>query len=111
LTGWESELVSEALAQAPDRMRELPRASRRGRRRPSSTLVPAAQATASIEATLRLQALTQPILDDIGNAWSGSAGELVDLHERLDGEWRSWRQALGAGSQRSAAGAEATRRV
>ena len=45
---------------------------------------------------MRLQALTQRILDDVGDAWSGSAGELVDLHERLEGEWRSWRQALEA---------------
>ena len=27
-------------------------------------------------------------------AWSPAPADLVDLHERLDGEWRSWRQAL-----------------
>jgi hypothetical protein len=104
LTGWQSELVSEALAQAPDPMRP-PAASFVARLAPPE-LDPGAvaQATASIEATLRLQALTQRILDDVGNAWSGSAGELVDLHARLEGEWRSWRQALEAVSQSSAAG-------
>jgi hypothetical protein len=42
-----------------------------------------------------LQALTQCILADVGNeAWSRAPADLVDLHERLDGEWRFWRQAL-----------------
>jgi hypothetical protein len=44
----------------------------------------------------RLHALTQRILADVGDeAWSPAPADLVDLHERLDGEWRSWRQALG----------------
>ena len=58
---------------------------------PSSRLT----AAASVEATARLQALTQRILADVGNdAWSRAPADLVDLHERLDAEWRSWRQAL-----------------
>jgi hypothetical protein len=89
-TGWEKQLVDEALARTPD-----PRFVAR--------LAPAgldpdavAQAAASIEATAHLQALTQRILADVGDeAWSPAPADLVDLHERLDGEWRSWRQALG----------------
>jgi hypothetical protein len=64
-----------------------------------------AQAAASVEATARLQALTQRILADVGNdAWSRPPADLVDLHKRLDGEWRSWRQALVALNESSAAG-------
>lgn len=62
-----------------------------------------AQAAASVEATARLHALTQRILADIGDDARAPA-DLVDLHERLDGEWRSWRQALGAVNESSAAG-------
>jgi hypothetical protein len=90
LTGWEPRLVDEALARGPE---------------PSlvARLAPAgldpdavAQAAASIEATSRLQALTQRILADIeDDAWSPSAADLADLHERLDSEWRAWRQTLG----------------
>jgi hypothetical protein len=55
-----------------------------------------ARAAAIVEATARLQALTQRILADVGSdAWSPAPADLVDLHERLDREWRSWRQALG----------------
>jgi hypothetical protein len=105
LTGWEPELVSEALARAPDPMRPLA---------PSfvARLAPAgldpgavAQAAASVEATARLQALTQRILADVGNdACSRTPADLVDLHERLYREWRSWRQPLGALNESSAAG-------
>jgi hypothetical protein len=49
--------------------------------------------------------LAQRILADVGNdTWSLAPADLVDLHERLDGEWRSWRQALGALNESSAAG-------
>jgi hypothetical protein len=89
LTGWETQLVDEALARAPD-----PRMIARL----AAGLDPdaVARAAAGIEATARLQALTQRILADVGDeAWSPAPADLVDLHERLDGEWRSWRQALG----------------
>jgi hypothetical protein len=49
-----------------------------------------------------LQALTQRILADAGDE-ARSPAELVDLHERLDGEWRSGRRALGAVTDSSAA--------
>jgi hypothetical protein len=95
LTGWEPELVSEAIARAPDPLRP-PAPSFVARLAPAE-LDPGAvaQAAASVEATARLQALTQRILADVGNdAWSRAPADLVDLHERLDREWRSWRRAL-----------------
>jgi hypothetical protein len=64
-----------------------------------------AQAAASVEATARLQALTQRILAAVGDdAWSPAAADLLDLHERLDAEWRSWREALIAVDENSAPG-------
>jgi len=90
LTDWEPELVSEAVARAPDPLR--PPAPRFVARLAPADLDPAAvaQAAASAEATTHLQELTQRILAD-ADAWSQAPADLVDLHERLDGEWRSWR--------------------
>jgi hypothetical protein len=90
LTGWEPELVSEAVARAPDPLRP-----------PDphfvAQLVPAgldpsavAQAAASAEATADLKELTRRILTDV-DAWSQAPADLVDLHDRLNSEWRSWR--------------------
>jgi hypothetical protein len=101
LTGWEPELVSEAVARAPDPLQ--PPASLVARLAPAGLdPVAVAQAAASVEATARLQALTQRILADVGDdPWSPAAADLVDLHERLDSEWRSWRRVRSArGSQR-----------
>jgi hypothetical protein len=95
LTGWEPQLVHEAVARAPDPLRP-PAPSFVARLAPAG-LDPAAiaQAAASVEATARLQALTQRILADAGDdALSLSPADLVDLHERLDREWRSWRGRL-----------------
>jgi len=105
LTGWEPELVREAVARAPDPMRP-PAASFVARLAPAGLDPDAvAQAAASVEATARLQALTQRILADVGNdAWSRAPADLVDLHERLDREWRSWRQALEPVNESAAAG-------
>jgi hypothetical protein len=105
LTGWARELVSEALARAPDPMRP-PAPSFVARLAPAG-LDPGAvaQAAASVEATARLQALTQRILAAVGDdGWSPAPADLVDLHERLDAEWRSWRQALIALDESSATG-------
>ena len=105
LTGWEPDLVSEALARAPDPMRP-PAPTFVARLAPAGLDRGAvADAAASVEATARLHALTQRILADVGNdAWSRAPADLVDLHERLEGEWRSWRQALGAVNESSAVG-------
>jgi hypothetical protein len=90
LTGWEPELVSEAVARAPDPLR--PPAQHFVARLAPADLDPGAvaQAAASAEATARLQELTQRILTDV-EAWVAAPADLVDLHERLDGQWRSWR--------------------
>ena len=90
LTGWEPELVSEAVARAPDPLR--PPAQHFVARLAPAGLDPAAvaQAAVSAEATARLQALTQRILADV-DAWSQAPADLVYLHERLDREWRAWR--------------------
>ena len=95
LTGWEPELVHEAVARAPDPMRP-PDPSFVARLAPAG-LDPGAiaQAAAAVEAAARLQALTERILDDAGNdALSRAPADLVDLHERLESEWRSWRDGL-----------------
>jgi hypothetical protein len=90
LTGWERQLVDEALARSPD-PRFVARLAPAGL---DSDAV--ARAAAGIEATARLQALTQRILADVDDeAWSPAAADLADLHDRLDREWRSWRKALG----------------
>lgn len=90
LTDWDPQLVNEALERGPQ-------PSLVARLAPAG-LDPAAVAwaAASVEASARLQALTQSILADVtDDAWSPAPADLVDLHERLDSEWRSWRQTLG----------------
>ena len=90
LSGWEPELVREAVARAPDPLR--PPAPHFVARLVPAGLDPSAvaQAAASAEATARLRELMQRILTDV-DEWSQAPADLVDLHERLDGEWRSWR--------------------
>ena len=92
LTGWEPDLVNEAVAHAPDPLR--PPALRFVARLLPSGLdaVAVAQAAANADAVARLQQLTQRILAD-GDAWSRAPADLVELHERLEAEWRSWRRA------------------
>ena len=94
LTGWDPELVSEAAARAPDPMR--PPASRFVAQLAPAGLDPGAvaQAAASAEATARLHELTARILADV-DAWSQPPAGLVDLHERLERDWRSWREVRG----------------
>jgi len=90
VTGWEPELVSEALARAPDPLR--PPAPHFVAQLAPAGLDPSAvaQAAASAEATADLKELTRRILTDV-DAWSQAPADLVDLHDRLDSEWRSWR--------------------
>src|SRR4051794_16400236 len=90
LTGWEPELVNEAVARAPDPLQ--PPAQHFVARLAPAGLDPSAvaQAAARAEGTARLQELTQRILADV-DAGVAAPADLVDLHERLDGEWRSWR--------------------
>ena len=90
LTGWEPELVSEAVARASDPLR--PPAPHFVAQLAPAGLDPSAvaRAAASAETTARLQELTQRILTDV-EAWSQAPADLVDLHQRLDSAWRSWR--------------------
>ena len=90
LTGWEPELVSEAVARAPDPLR--PPAPHFVAQLAPAGLDPSAvaQAAASAEATADLKELTRRILTDV-DAWSQAPADLVDLHDRLNSEWRSWR--------------------
>jgi hypothetical protein len=98
LTGWEPELVSEVVARAGDPLQ--PPASLVARLAPAGLdPVAVAQAAASVEAIARLQELTQRILADAGDdAWWPAPADLVDLRERLDREWRSWRREHSAGA-------------
>lgn len=90
LTGWEPQLVDEALA----RTHEPSVVARLAPARLDAGAV--ALAAASTEETARLQDLTQRILADVGDdAWSPAPADLIRLRERLDVEWRSWREALG----------------
>ena len=90
LTGWEPALVSEAVARAPDPLR--PPAPHFVAQLAPAGLDPCAvaQAAASAEAIADLKELARRILTDV-DAWSQAPADLVDLHERLDGAWRSWR--------------------
>jgi hypothetical protein len=92
LTGWEPDVVSEALARTPDPLR--PPASLVARLAPAGLdPVAVAQVAATVEATARLRELTQRILADAGDdTWSPAPDELVDLHQRIEREWRSWRR-------------------
>ena len=90
LTGWSRQLVDEAIARTPD-PRSIARLAPAGLDPNAVEL-----AAAGIEATTRLQALTRRILTDVGDeAWSPDPVDVAALHERLDREWLSWRQALG----------------
>jgi hypothetical protein len=96
LTGWEPDLVSEAVAQAPDPLQPPARLVAR-LAPPGLDPGAVARAAASVEATARLQTLTQRILADAGDdARSPAPADLLDLHERLDSQWRSWRQTRSA---------------
>ena len=94
LTGWDPELVGEAAARAPDPMR--PPASRFVAQLAPAGLDPGAvaRAAASAEAIARLHELTKRIIADV-DAWSQPPAGLVDLHERLERDWRSWREVRG----------------
>jgi hypothetical protein len=90
LTGWDEQLVREALGRgtAPPAVARLT----------PEDLDPdaVAQATASFEATARLDGVMASILADVGDpAWSQAAADLDDLCERLETAWHTWRQALG----------------
>ena len=90
LTGWEPKLVDDALARASE-------PSVVARLAPVQLPpVEVDRVASGIDATERLHDLTQRILADVGDeAWSPDPADVVDLRERLDGEWRSWSRSLG----------------
>jgi hypothetical protein len=98
LTGWEPELVSEAVERAPDPRRPPARDFVAQLAPAGLDLSAVAEAAAGAEATARLRELMQRILTDI-DARSHAPADLVDLYERLDREWRSWRDAREAGQR------------
>jgi hypothetical protein len=96
LTGWDEDLVRESLGRGPEP--EIV-----ARIAPEGVDAHAvAQAAASFEATVHLEALLDSIRADVGDSsWSPAAADLDDLCDRLESTWRSWRQGLGR--QRSSA--------
>lgn len=90
LTGWDPRLVVEILERAPEPgyvARLAP---------PAFDPRAVALAAAAHEEAARLQGLAQRILADVADdRWSPAPSDLADLHDRLDTEWRAWRQALG----------------
>jgi hypothetical protein len=90
LTGWDETLVREAVRHGADPA-IVERVTPEGVD-PHAV----AQAAASSESTVRLEALLHSILADVGDeAWSPAAADLDDLCDRLESSWRSWRQSLG----------------
>jgi hypothetical protein len=90
LTGWDEELVRDALGSGPEPL-VVARLTPDG-------LDPdaVAQAASSFEATARLDALLASIMADVGDpAWSPAAADLDELCERLETAWRAWSQGLG----------------
>jgi hypothetical protein len=84
LTGWQPQLVDEALARGPE-----PDVVAR--------LAPAgfdSAAVASIAAITQLHALARRILADVGDDSLSPAADLIALHNRLESEWRAWRLEL-----------------
>jgi hypothetical protein len=91
LTGWEPDLVREALELTVPEPRFVARLAPAG-----ADARAVAQAAATFEATTRLQGLTQRVLADVDDqAWSPAPADLDDLCDRLETAWRSWRQRLG----------------
>ena len=90
LSAWDEELVRATLGQGPQ-ARMVARVTPEGVD-PQAV----AQASASFEATARVEAVLRAILADVGDAaWSPAGADLDDLADRIESLWRSWRQALG----------------
>jgi hypothetical protein len=91
LTGWEPDLVREALERVAPEPWFVARLAPAG---VDDRAV--AEAAASFAATTRLQDLTQRVLADVDDeAWSPEPAELDDLYDRLESTWREWRHGLG----------------
>ena len=90
LSGWDGELVRATIGEGAE-ARMVARVMPEGVD-PQAV----AQASASFEATARVEAVLRAILADVDDAaWSPAGADLDDLADRLESLWRSWRQALG----------------
>jgi hypothetical protein len=95
LTGWDAELVRQALERRPEPAL-VARVSP-----PGVDPAAVAQAAASFEAEQRLRGLVDEMLADLeDDAWSPAAADLDDLREQLESVWQRWRRSLGRESSR-----------
>jgi hypothetical protein len=93
LTGWEPDLVREALE------RTVPEPWFVARLAPPGVDARAlAEAAAAFDSLARLQDLTQRVLADLereaGTSSAAAPADLDDLHDRWESAWRSWREGL-----------------
>jgi hypothetical protein len=90
LTGWEPDLVREALE------RTVPEPWFVARLAPSGVDARAlAEAAAAFDSLARLQDLTQRVLADLDRE-AGAPADLDALHDRWEIAWRSWREELAS---------------
>ena len=94
LTGWDPELVDEAVARAPDPLR--PPASQFVARLAPAGLDPGACDHTSTSARIRfVSSCSRAVASALAAACATAPAGLVDLHERLERDWRSWREVRG----------------
>jgi hypothetical protein len=93
LTGWEPDLVREALERAVPEQWFVARLAP-----PGVDARAVAEAAATFDSFARLQDLTQRVLADLDREAGASASlapaDLDDLHDRWEIAWRSWREGL-----------------
>jgi hypothetical protein len=90
LSGWEPGFVEELLERPAEPARVAPLTP------PGLDPGAVAQATASVAAAARLQALLDEIVADVEDeSWSPAAADLDDLYDGIATAWRAWRGTLG----------------
>jgi len=92
LTGWEPDLVREALERAVPEPRVVARLAPAG-----FDARAVAQAAATFEAIRCLRELTERVLVDVDDdeRLPLAPEDVEDLHNRFEAAWRSWREELG----------------
>jgi hypothetical protein len=93
LTGWEPDLVREALERTAPEPWFVARLAP-----PDIDARAVAEAAAAFDALVRVQDLTQRVLADLereaGTSSAAAPADLDDLHDRWESAWRSWREGL-----------------